>query len=181
MWVLAFSSLVGSAGRVIAVEAHPVTFSFLAANVRSNSYRNVEPVQAAAVSDSGTVVISDDREKHVGNSIVGDQHGTGLSVAGVTLDDLMRERDVEAISLLKMNIEGAEIGALRGAVQTLRRTEAVVVSCHDFKADRVGDDSFRTRDQVVQMLEDAGFAVHDQRRDSRVYVADTVYAKRQLC
>lgn len=173
-----FSRLAGPDGRVIAAEAHPVTFAYLADNIRANGWSNVEAVHVAANDLSGSVTISNDLEAHIGNSIVTGS-GCGLDVPAQTLDRLVRAHEVGTVDLLKLNIEGAEVAALRGAAETLRDTRQVYVSCHDFKADRTGDDFLRTREQVISLLTDAGFHLAFRTEDHRPWVADAVYATRR--
>jgi hypothetical protein len=42
-------------------------------------------------------------------------------VTTVTLDDLVGERGLERVDFIKLDIEGAEVNALEGAANTLRR------------------------------------------------------------
>jgi FkbM family methyltransferase len=48
-------------------------------------------------------------------------------VACVTVDELVSERDASGPFLVKLDLQGAELEALSGAVETLRATEAVVL------------------------------------------------------
>src|ERR671924_1621149 len=56
---LLFSRLVGAAGRVVSVEAHPRTFKRLTDLVAANALTNVTLVHAALSDAEGSVVISD--------------------------------------------------------------------------------------------------------------------------
>lgn len=144
---LIFSRLVGPSGRVIAIEAHPRTFRCLKKTVEANRLKNVTPVHAAISDASGVLLISNDGhhiESRVGVS-------EGLSVEATTLDKLLAECGAQAPNLVKMNIEGAETAALRGAPQTLKRAKRWVVSCHDF----VG---LRTYSDVVEIFKEAGLS-----------------------
>lgn len=46
---------------------------------------------------------------------------TGLQVSTCTIDDLVRSRNISSVDFIKMDIEGSEIPALSGAVETIRR------------------------------------------------------------
>ena len=83
------------------------------------------------------------------------------------MDDILRELGVEEPSLVKMNIEGAEIGALLGMKETLRDFPHIAVSCHDSIADEGGDPAFRTYDEVMKILWYAGYDLRAAREDSR--------------
>lgn len=172
--VLSLSERVGARGRVVAIEASPSAFGCLESCVRLNALGNVEPEFCAAFETNGSVVITDDGDS-IGNHI---NSGVGVEVPARRLDDLLREKGIEKVDFLKMNIEGAETGALAGMPELLRATEHVAISCHDFIADRTGDDAFRTRTQIIATLRDAGFHV-STRHDRREFVAYTVYGDRR--
>jgi FkbM family methyltransferase len=170
-----FSKEVGDTGRVIAIEAHPVTFGFLKRNVRANRIDNVSVHQAAVTGAEGTVAIANDLDDHIGNSIVMENNAGSVDVPAVTLDGLIDSENIDSVALLKMNIEGAEVGALQGASTTLTVTRQVCICCHDFKADRTGDESLRTSRDVEELLLEAGFELNFRQDDSRPWVRDTVY------
>lgn len=50
-------------------------------------------------------------------------------VPTVTLDDVWRERGLRAPALLKIDVEGSELGVLRGAEEMLKHTDCVVLEC----------------------------------------------------
>ena len=79
---------------------------------------------------------------------------------------------------MKMNIEGAERLAIQGMAETLRHTEVLCVSCHDFLAKSgSGDDAgCRTRKLVREFLQQNGLRVAE-RSDSGLppYLRDQVW------
>jgi FkbM family methyltransferase len=168
--ILTFSSIAGPEGLVVAIEAQPWTFDFLQRNVEANRLSNVRIHQLAVTDVNGTVGIESDTVGHLANSIV---RSTGRSdteeVPASRLDDLLGS--VPTIDFLKMNIEGAEVDALRGAEQVLSRTRNVYISCHDF----TGCPTQATRAQVIELLLRAGFELSFRRDDPRPPIADAVY------
>lgn len=170
-----FSRRVGPTGRVVAIEAHPRTFRCLEAMVAANGLVNVVPVHLAASDAEGELAIEDGAES-LGNSVVA---GAGaIRVPATTLDAVAAARGLDRVDLLKLNIEGAEVAALRGAAGLLARTRHVVVSCHDFKADRGGEASYRTKAAVRELLQAAGFALRERPDHTHPWVRDTVYGRR---
>jgi FkbM family methyltransferase len=168
---LPFADAVGPTGKVVAVEAHPVTFRLLQRTVELSGLNDrVICLNAAIASKGGTLVIEDDASTL--RSTVRSE-GTGHTIRALSLDDLCEELGLDAIGLLKMNIEGAERDALQGATKTLARTRHVVVAAHDFRADRGDGDSYRTRDFVVSLLNGAGLATKmapfDPARDAAAF------------
>jgi FkbM family methyltransferase len=53
--------------------------------------------------------------------------GTPRQVPAVTIDQLVSERSLQGPFLLKADVQGAELKALRGATETLRQAEAVIL------------------------------------------------------
>jgi len=172
-----FSRLVGSAGRVLAVEAHPTIFEYLVANVTMNNLSNVTPLNLAIAGELGRVRITDDLDDHLSNTIVAVDDG--IDVEAETLDGLVATHGLETIDFLRMNIEGAEVMALQGGREALARTRYLCVCCHDFRADRTGEEAMRTFGTVSRRLQDAGFDLAFRRDDPRPDVRDTVYGSRR--
>jgi FkbM family methyltransferase len=172
---LPFSTMVGDSGKVIAVEAHPATFGKLERVCRLNNLRNVEAIHAAVMDSNEPVTISDlEEESYIENKIGGE----GIEVPAVTIPDLVDKLGLDRIDFLKMNIEGAEVPALRGARDVLPIVRHAAIGCHDFMADQTGDESYRTSDLVRAMLVEAGFTITSRRDDPRPWAADYLFASR---
>jgi FkbM family methyltransferase len=170
-----FSRLVGATGRVISVEAHPRTFRLLAHTVALNRLANVTALQAAVTEARRTVYVDD--EVPAPSLVITDDAGTGTAVAGVTLPDVMKLVNVDRIDLLKMDIDGSELPALRAATGALASVRNIVVSCHDFLAD-TGGDRRRTYQPVTELLHEAGFSVRSRPTDARPAVRYYAYGAR---
>ena len=136
--VVVISKLVGSKGRVVAIEAHPGTFRQLEKTIRLNNLSNVHAINRA-VSDHEHETMISNEEEHIGNRLVSTG---GIQVKAETLDLILGRIDCPAPDLLKINIEGAEVAALRGTSTTLLKARHWVVSCHDFLAEGPGPSSF---------------------------------------
>jgi FkbM family methyltransferase len=174
---LVLARLVGSRGRVVAIEAHPGSFAQLELLLRVNQLKNVDCVHVALLDAPGTVVISDEK-RPIENSVVSGD-GT-IPVAADTLDRVLARLGVERVDFLKMNIEGAELKALGGFSAGLASTVHVAVGCHDFVADRdPSREMFRTKGAVRSLLETAGFEVGDGPADGTPWDRDYLYAERR--
>lgn len=170
---LVFSRLVGDSGRVVSVEAHPGTYERLVAVCRANGLANVTPLQLAVSDRDGDALISDDRN-HVRNALVG-TGGDGVEVRARRIDTIASELGVRRIDLLKMNIEGAEGAAIRGVGALLDQTHHVCISCHDFLADRTGDEQLRTKAAVRAFLAEHGFVVTSRDDAAQPWTRDYLY------
>ena len=114
---------VGGTGQVLAIEADPRVFATLRRTLALNPSLRVEAVQVAAAAERGTLVLNgfDERGDNWGiSSVATSQGGARFDVAAEPLDALMEAHGVRDVGLLKMDIEGAEVLALRGADRLLR-------------------------------------------------------------
>ena len=176
--VLAFSREIGGNGRVLAIEAHPVSYWLLEQSCRLNKFSNTTVVHAAIMDSPGMVEI-DDQDSWETNTVRSSTTGTGLCVQAKTLDQLCKEREINRIDFLKMNIEGAESFALRGMKETIGNVRLICVCCHDFRADRGHGEQYRTRDFVWRFLTASGFEVSCRADDPRDFVRAHLWGQRR--
>jgi FkbM family methyltransferase len=173
---VAFSKYVGLGGRVIAIEAHPVTYRCLRVFCELNHLQNVTPLNYAITDRAGPVTIESTEAWQTNSVVHGGRNGT--AVPGITLDEIVASERIERIDLLKMNIEGAEASAIKGMSKTLQITRALCISCHDFRAARGHGDGFRTKELIQEWVQAAGFKIISRDTDPRPSVADQVNAIR---
>jgi FkbM family methyltransferase len=170
---LPLSRIVGPRGRILSFEAHPRAFAGLQLMCQMNDLRNVETFNVALVDREQTLRISDDDPIAKGNSVIGRQDG--IDVRGDRFDRVVRDRGVDRIDFVKINVEGAELLVLEGMVESLPRARRVFVECHDFLADQGADPAMRTKAAVRAFLESHGFDVRT-RADPRPWLNDSLYA-----
>lgn len=175
--VLAFSRAVGPAGRVWAIEPHPLSFAVLERLCRLNRLANVTALQYASMDRTEELQIETLPVWESNYVRSGPPGAATYPVHGVRFDDLAEQHGIERIDFLKMNIEGAERHALPGCSEALRRARFVCIAAHDFRAGRGEGDSFRTLDFVKEFLSAAGFRIVT-RDDPRYYVPYHVHGAR---
>ena len=175
---LTFSRLVGKTGRIIAIEAHPLSFKALKKFCQLNELSNVTPVHLALMDKPGEVRIIES-ESWMENRVTSNgEPGSSMAAPAGTLDDLCRKLGIREISFLKMNIEGAERYALPGAEKTMPHIRHICVACHDFRADQGHGEEFRTRSFAERILANEGFAIEDRADDPRDYIRDQIWGRR---
>ena len=157
-----FSRLVGASGHVYAIEAHPTTFLWLQRRIAASGLTNVTAANVAISDQAGTVRISDVKDS-LENRLTDDD--SGFLVRALTLDDFLDEHGIERIDYLKMNIEGAEQLAVRGMKRCLPAIANMAIESHDFLANQVDDDWYRTEAIIREFLIDSGYEVVDRRPD----------------
>jgi FkbM family methyltransferase len=128
------SDLVGAAGCVIAVEPSPEVRGYLQANLQRNRVENVV-VEARAVSDhSGSAAFYVPDDAHFGMAaLIPRFHDQPIQVETTTLDEML-ERFDRPVSVLKVDVEGAEALVFRGGARTLtsRRAPTIVFEFLDW-------------------------------------------------
>lgn len=174
---LTFSRAVGKSGRVIAIEAHPLSFRALKSFCRLNRLSNVTPVHLALMDKPGEVHIVES-ESWMENRVEAANGSSDPAVQAGTLDALCAKEGITNVAFLKMNIEGAERYALLGAELTMPRVRHVCVACHDFRANQGHGEQFRTRAFVEQFLAAQGFRTERRMDDPRASVPDHVFGLR---
>ena len=104
---------VGRAGRVFAFEPLPANAALLRQHLAMNRVRNVEMFELAISGHSGTASFAGEATRAMGK-LASDGN---VTVQTATLDALIAEGRIAPPSAVKMDIEGAEFGALQGAAR----------------------------------------------------------------
>lgn len=116
---LYFAHRVGPSGRVLAFEFVPSNVEVFERNreLAPAVMARVELVPAPVTCRSGDVVHFVDR----GPASRFTDDDSAPTVATVSIDDVVAERGLDRVDVVKMDIEGGELGALFGATATLER------------------------------------------------------------
>jgi FkbM family methyltransferase len=111
------SVLAGPAGEVFSFEPVPRNLKFLRRHLELNHVKNCTVLDVAVTGSNGTVAFDFGPNSHSGHLAQGSTNVT--VVRTVTLDSLVASGAIKPPNLIKCDIEGAELDALRGAFQTL--------------------------------------------------------------
>jgi FkbM family methyltransferase len=115
-FTLKFAGWVRDGGRVIAIEPEAINYERLRRAVAGAGLSHlVDTVQAAATESSGRVGLIVSR-LHPGDHRIGEG---AVQVPAVTIDDLLAARGSPPVSLIKIDVQGAESRVLAGAGATL--------------------------------------------------------------
>jgi FkbM family methyltransferase len=132
--------------KVLSIEAHPETYKALCRNINCNTgYKDVivQTVNKAISDTKGLVTMYDQYEEYNGRhhfryssiyervvstpSLEVKGYYSKLQVECDTLDNILEHTKVD---LMKIDIEGAEVQALRGATQTLGKLRRTIIEVH---------------------------------------------------
>lgn len=117
-----FAEWVRPGGEVIAIEPEELNVASLRRVISRHGLVNVKAVQAVASERAGTLRLSKN-PYHPADHRIGE---TGVEVAAVTIDELLEERGWPTVSLIKIDVQGAEERVLRGATRTLRELRPAI-------------------------------------------------------
>lgn len=131
--------------RVVAVEPDPRNFAMLQRN--TEGITGVEVVQAAIWPTPGRLALLSEGVPSSSVRTTDDTPHTDAMVNAVTVPMLMERFGLERISLLKIDIEGAELELFSMApTDWLARVDAVAIELHDHWKPGCGDAFFRAMD-----------------------------------
>lgn len=128
------STQLGMNGKIFAFEPCERDFFRLIANVNLNKADNVRVYKLALSDKEGEATLSIAPEERSALNTFGTSFSDpGLEKVGVeqvqamTLDAFVEQNHVDRIDLIKMDIEGSEYQALKGAVNSLRKFHPTVI------------------------------------------------------
>lgn len=124
-FTLLASSLIGPAGKVYAFEPDTDAFEFLRANLQANACTNVVAVNKGVWETSASANLV--RDPYGPESFVSLDEATGRSnpIGLISLDSFFESAGWPRVDLVKMNIEGSELWALRGMRSVCKRNPAI--------------------------------------------------------
>jgi FkbM family methyltransferase len=148
---------VGETGRVLSIEPHPRIFKYLEGNLALNNIKNCQLINVALGDHVGTVRFSDRRFTDDQNSIgfAKNQKG-GVDVPLQLLDDLTGLFPI--IHVLKIDVEGYESFVLKGAKQTLAKTNTLFFESFEPTFQQNGSSCA----EIFDFIETQGFTIHQQ-------------------
>jgi FkbM family methyltransferase len=124
--------LVGETGQVIAVEPIARNLELIERACRSNGFEQVRLIRAAASDRNGDIELrthgstSNSATPAAAGERLRAEDGATVRVAAVVLDEALG--DLQRLDLVKIDVEGMEPRALRGAEATIERFRPVLIS-----------------------------------------------------
>lgn len=120
VFTCAFAAAVGPTGKLIAVEPLPWQAERARANLELNGFAQGAVVNKAISDTVGTARLGIPGGD-TSASLFAAGGGREIEVQTTTVDEIVREHKLERLSLIKADVEGAEMMAMRGAEATLRQ------------------------------------------------------------
>lgn len=146
--------VVGKEGRVIAIEPEENNLRFLKKNIEANNLKNVIVIPKGLWSKKGEMKFYLSNLS-VSHSLLVPETKKFAVIKVDTLDAILKELGVDKVDFIKINIEGAEIEALKGARKTLKNKNMrfVIEAGHYVNGER----TFKT---ILQQFREMGIQVN---------------------
>jgi len=149
--------------KVLAFEPATDTYKCLAQNTAH--MLNILPLRAALGARDGSCIVVDDltRMGNTGSRMI--VNGIGDNAHCIVPLDALDRYKLEDLDFLKLDVEGYEVEALKGAVETIRNCRpTIMVECKQFSPPRNGGP-----EATIQLLTNLGYNEVGGIRNDRVF------------
>ena len=155
-FTMQFAAWVSDGGKVIAVEPEAVNYARLRHAIAEAGLTDVvTTIQAAVAEVAGEGFLEVD-PGHPGNHKLGAE---GVPVAVTTIDDIVAARGWPEVSLIKVDVQGAETRVLGGTRRTLERSRpALFLEVDDRQLRRYGSSAA----ELLASAAGLGYAIHSR-------------------
>ncbi len=119
-----------SGGSVLAFEPHPILYKRLLRNIDINSLANINAHNFALSDEAGEAELYSPRDGHHGGTSLQNQgwedDADAFTVPTKRLDDVLPE-SVRSVEFMKIDVEGAELLAIKGAEKTISKFRPTIL------------------------------------------------------
>jgi len=148
-YTLLAESLVGPEGKVFVFEPHPENYNELKENIMLNSYTNCYLVNKAVSDKTGRTKFYLHPDRGRSSILYRNNRAKCIEVEVIALDDFIKEEGVTP-DVIKMDIEGAELLALKGMKKFIETSENLILFI----------EYIHNKEQIFKFLRENGFEVY---------------------
>jgi FkbM family methyltransferase len=145
------TKLVGSSGKVYAFEPDIENIASIRHNLQLNNFTNTTVWQKAVSSFSGTgeLLLAKYSGGHTLSVVDRPPDLAGSTIVEVvSIDDLISQGQLTPPSVVKIDVEGAELDVLRGMLQTIKKYKPIIL----YEIDAAKKDSFHQKNESIEAL-----------------------------
>ena len=165
-------------GTIYSFEALPTNYQRLEENIKLNNLTQVKPFSMAIADSVGSVTISNNTKSDSTAFITTNTTDTtaeSLQISSSTLENLLQNENLNHLTLAKMDIEGAEILALKGATSLLKQQRPHVWILELLNGVNHG---YRKQD-IAKLLQDYGYGLYHYNADTNQLQSITLEYQRK--
>jgi len=124
-FTLLAASIVGKHGKVIAFEPNPDRLRMLIKSVKLNGFTNVSCSEKALSDIDGDALIGGRAD----GEVLSREDSKGITIRTTALDTFLQSNGISKVDLIKIDIEGLELKALKGMRKTIRSNPHIKIIC----------------------------------------------------
>ncbi|MDR7130458.1 FkbM family methyltransferase [Algoriphagus sp. 4150] len=123
---------VGIDGRVVAFEPMQQLFDQLTENIRLNEafHKSIIPVKLGLSDKKGEVILYSSADSNEGTNTIYNTEKFSIESGKIqldTLDEQLKSLEITNVNFLKIDVEGAELQVLKGALNTLKKHRPIIL------------------------------------------------------
>lgn len=128
-----FSDLVGDKGKVYSFDADDFVFEVFKKNIEANQKKNIVPIFGAVHNQANVTLLFPEQDfvdyQAYGSYGIDYNAKEGRKVQSLTIDSLSIKED---ISFMKIDIQGGDLQAMQGAVQTIEKNRMPILFEYEY-------------------------------------------------
>jgi len=131
-WSILYQNRVLPDGLIFAWEPYPPNYQNLLQNIARNSISHIIPLRLAAWRECALLSFERTSDLEIQSFLVQTQESQKGNILATSVDNIVESLSLPRLDWIKMDIEGAEVEALRGAMKTLSRYKPTLwIEFHD--------------------------------------------------
>ncbi len=134
IYTLAFLSAVGNKGKVIAIEPMNYAANEIKRLSSINNFKDPIVIEGALSNEEGNASLDFSDGVGFGSIVRGFGGKETIEVKTYTIDEIVSREDLRSLDFIKLDIEGAELLALNGAIESIKKFRPKI--CLECERDR---------------------------------------------
>ena len=168
---LFISKLIGTNGKIYALEPFESIFKLLKETININNLQNVKMINKALYKEKTKIGFSSDQESWLDGKI--DLNSNTL-IETITLNSFIEDNNISKVNFCKINIEGAERYILDNSDKFFNVCQNLSIECHDF----LEGNEYKTHQIIKDFLLAKNYKIHKNIRNKTPVDKFFIYASK---